>query len=119
VLRITWSNQAARDLDQIADFWLDRDPKRGVGVLEAIDRRVHWLADDRSHLGIPVPGLPPHRRWYLERRYEYKIYYRIVGEPLEDLLVLRIRSARQRPLGPPEITRTSTTTESESEDEKD
>lgn len=92
-----------KDLDQVDAFWATREPKLAPTVLETIGRRILWLADAPFHLGTPAAGLPADHRYYLERRYGYKIYYRIVGNPPEALPVLRIRNARQRRLRSSEI----------------
>lgn|GEM_PF-6541948 len=103
MIRVEWSEWAARDLDRIFGYWEERDPEVAVAVVTTLTRRIHWLADDHYFAGKVVSDLPPAYRWYLQRRYGYKIFYRIEGDPTEVLLVIRLRHARQRPLNPVEI----------------
>jgi plasmid stabilization system protein ParE len=97
MLKVRWSTRSIRDLDEVAAFWNARDSELAGLVLATIEDRVGWLADDHFHLGVRVTRGAIDRRWYLERRYGHKIYYRVLGEPPDGFLVLRVRHARQRP----------------------
>ena len=100
MLDIRWSTQTQADILRIAAYWLERDPDRLSEVLATIRARADWIADNRHQSGRLVVGLPRSYRWYLERSYGYKIYYRVEGDPPETLSVITIRHSRERPLGP-------------------
>jgi len=105
VLSVRWSKRTQADIRRIADFWLEHDPEILPVVVRAIYQRVNWLADGHQHIGPPVTGLPDNYRVYRERRFSYKIYYRIEGTPEERIAVLTIRHGRERPLRPSTIRR--------------
>jgi len=83
----------------IAAYWLEQDPERVEPVLIAIRRRANWLADGKWQLGSPIAGLSGDYRWFLERKYGYKLYYRVEGDPPTVLSLIAVRHSRQRPLG--------------------
>lgn len=100
MLSLRWSTQARADLLRVATYWLEQDPERLEAVLNATRRRVRWIADDHWELGTPIVGLSRDYRWFLERRYGYKVYCRREGEPPSLLSVIAVRHGRQRPLSP-------------------
>jgi plasmid stabilization system protein ParE len=105
VLEVRWSKRTQADVRCIADYWIENDPDLLSTVIRAIYQRVSWLADGHDHLGTPVPGLPQNYRVYRERRYGYKIYYRLEGTPPDQLAVPTIRYGRERPLSPSTVRR--------------
>jgi hypothetical protein len=74
-------------------------------VIQAVYQRVSWLADDHPFAAPAIPGLPDYYRVYRERRYDYKIYYRIDGTPPDRLSILTVRHTRERPPRPSTIRR--------------
>ena len=72
-------------------------------VLAAVNRRVEWVANGNHLLGTRMGDLDPAYRYVLERRFGYKIYYRIEGEPPQAIAVFAIRHGRQRPLADPSL----------------
>ena len=105
MLRVRWSKRTQADIRRIADYWLEHDPEVLPVAVRAIYQRVNWLADGNQQVGPPVTGLPRNYRVYRERRYGYKIYYRIEGTPTDLLAVLTIRHSRERPLSPSTLRR--------------
>jgi plasmid stabilization system protein ParE len=104
-LEVRWSGQARADIQQIADFWREQDRPKVRLVLEAIRHRANWLADGHAEIGTPIDGLPRAYRWYRERAYGYKLFYRLEGDPPARLSVITVRHGRQRPLKPSTLRR--------------
>jgi plasmid stabilization system protein ParE len=74
-------------------------------VFAAINERVGWLASGRHLLGTQISGLDQNYRHVLDRRFGYKIFYRLEGEPPDTIAVFAIRHGRQRPLEAGTLTR--------------
>ncbi|MHB1160808.1 MAG: type II toxin-antitoxin system RelE/ParE family toxin [Chloroflexota bacterium] len=99
MLRVRWSSHTRADFLRIAGFWLEQEPDLVPVVISAIRRRVAWIADGHHLMGTPIDGGEREGcRWYLEREYRYKIYYRIEGDPPDTMGIIAIRHGRQRPL---------------------
>ena len=82
----------------IAVFWAQANPLLISAVMEAINTRIEWLASDNHLLGTPIKDLGPEYRSIVERRFGYRIYYRLEGQPVDTLAILAVRHGRQRPL---------------------
>ena len=98
MLRIRWSSRTEEDLRRIAEYWANVNPDMLPAAMGAIYRRVEWLADGHHQAGVPVIGLSRDYRWYLERRYGYKIYYRLEQDPPDTISIIALRHGRERPL---------------------
>jgi plasmid stabilization system protein ParE len=99
-LEVRWSGQARDAIRQIASFWLEQDRTKVRLVLESIYRRAGWLANGHSEVGTPIEGLPRSYRWFRDRTFGYKLFYRIEteGDVPARLASITIRHGRQRPL---------------------
>src|SRR5436309_16037293 len=93
-MNATYAPRAQRDLEEIAEYLLQRSPSGAANVLAAIRASVETLeafpeigriVDDTGHRRLPVV------------RFPYVIYYRIAGN---EILILHIRHASRRPLDP-------------------
>jgi plasmid stabilization system protein ParE len=98
VLSVRWSSRTRADFLRITSYWLEQEPNLLPAVISAIRRRVAWIADGRHLMGTPIGEPGKSYRWYLEREYGYKIYYRVEGDPPNTLGVIAVRHGRQRPL---------------------
>ncbi len=98
MLRVRWSSHTRGDFLRIAGFWLDQEPDLLSTVIATIRTRVAWIANGHHLLGTPISDRTSNYRWYLEREYGYKIYYRVEGDPPDTLGVIAIRHGRQRPV---------------------
>lgn len=105
MLKVRWSSRTKADFERIAAYWVENDPDQLRPVLTAIYERIHWLADEHYLLGASVPGLPSTYRCYRERRYGYKIYYRLESKPTVTMSILTIRHGREHPLRPSTLRR--------------
>jgi hypothetical protein len=99
-LEVRWSGQARDALRQIASFWLGHDRAKVGLVLESVYRRVNWLADGHSEIGTQIDGLPRSYRWFRDRTFGYKLFYRIEtdGDVPARLAIITILHGQQRPL---------------------
>jgi hypothetical protein len=109
MLRVRRAGQVRRDFIQIARFWATANPDLAPDVFAAIDARIRWIAADHYLLGSRIAGLGPEFRVTLERRFGYKIYYRIEGSPPSMLALIAVRHGRQRPMRPATLSRYSRT----------
>ena len=98
MLRVRWSSRTKDDFLRITGFWLEQEPDLVPVVISSIRKRVAWIADGHHLSGTPIGGPLKDYRWYLERKYGYKIYYRIEGQPPNTIAVITIRHGRERPL---------------------
>ncbi|TAK27929.1 MAG: type II toxin-antitoxin system RelE/ParE family toxin [Chloroflexota bacterium] len=108
MLEVRWSSQTRADIRKIAEFWRDKDRTKVRAVIEAIRQRVAWLTDGHAELGSPMNDLPQSYRWYRERTFGYKIFYRTEGDPVTRIAIITIRHGRQRPLSPSTIRKRAT-----------
>ncbi len=105
MLRVRWASHTLADRRRIATFWADANPALLPEVLAAINARVAWLAAGNHALGTQIGGLDPAYRFILERRFGYKIFYRLEGDPPTTIAVFAVRHGRQRPLNPATLAR--------------
>jgi plasmid stabilization system protein ParE len=105
MLRERWTNRARADLMWIEAFWTDAQPTLLPPVLTAISQRVAWLCAGNYLLGPEVEGYGPEFRSVAERRFGFRIYYRVEGDPAHTIAILRVRHGRQRPLDPASLRR--------------
>jgi hypothetical protein len=96
-LRLRWAGHTQDDFIAIDQFWSARAPHILTSVIQAINERAEWVSADNYLLGQRTPGLGPEHRSVLERRFGYRIYYRVHGDPPHTLTVYTIRHARQQP----------------------
>jgi plasmid stabilization system protein ParE len=88
-------------------FWTDAQPARLPDVFAAINARILWLCQGNYLLGTQFTGLSPAYRSIVERRYGYRIYYRIEGDPPNTIAIIAIRHGRQRPVAGEALRRTA------------
>jgi plasmid stabilization system protein ParE len=89
VRRVSWAQQARRDVDEIKDHWIDERPDYVGEVLAGTQAALRLLIETPG-LGSPV-GLRDYRRWRIGRT-PYLIFYRF---DRRELRVLRVRHERQ------------------------
>jgi plasmid stabilization system protein ParE len=93
-MNIVYAPRALRDLEDIADYLVERNPRGAFNVLAAIKSSIDTL-NSLPRVGRSVDGAG--RRRVPVLRYPYLIYYRIAGD---ELLILHIRHTSRRPLDP-------------------
>jgi plasmid stabilization system protein ParE len=98
MLRERWTSRARADLIEIEAFWTGIQPTQLPPVFAAISERVAWLCAGNYLLGPVVGGYGPEFRSVAERRFGFRIYYRVEGDPAHTIAILRVRHGRQRPL---------------------
>ncbi len=98
MLGVRWARRTGGDFLRIAAHWQEQEPELLPAVISAIRRRVAWIADGNHLPGTPIGAEGRDCRWYLEREYGYKIYYRVEGDPPDSIGVIAIRHGKQRPL---------------------
>lgn len=91
-MRVRYTKASITDLASIGAYLREHNPTAARTIAEAIEQRVAGLAD------FPVKG-PAIKRFGVRQLsvvpYPYRVYYRLRPE---EILVLRIRHARRKPL---------------------
>jgi plasmid stabilization system protein ParE len=93
-MNIVYAPRALRDLEDIAGYLVERNPRGAFNVLAAIKSSIDTLST-LPRVGRSVDGAG--RRRVPVLRYPYLIYYRIA---VDELLILQIRHTSRRPLDP-------------------
>jgi addiction module RelE/StbE family toxin len=92
-VRVIWSPQALRQIDHVASYLAEFNPRAAaeftVRLIEASDSLVHFC-----HRGRPVAGTTMRE---LVAIHPYVIRYRIVRD---EVRILRVRHGAQRPMKP-------------------
>ncbi len=86
--------QALADIDNIFRYLKERSPGGAASVLRAIYAGIHIIAE-QPHSSPRTDD--PEIRVKIVRRYRYKIFYRIVGEGVIEILHVRHMSRRPWP----------------------
>jgi plasmid stabilization system protein ParE len=97
------------DRRRIAAFWANVNPALLPEVLAALNVHAAWLASGNHLLGTRIVGLNDRYRSSLERRFGYKLFYRLEGDPPNTVAVFAIRHGRQRPLAASTLARQART----------
>lgn len=87
--RVSWAQQARRDVAEIRDHWINERPDYVAEVLAGSHAGLRLLIENPG-LGSPV-GVKDYRRWRVGRT-PYLIIYRF---DRRELRVLRVRHDRQ------------------------
>jgi toxin ParE1/3/4 len=96
-VKVRYSPRAFADLEAIYDYIRKRSPDAALRVKDAIALHVAGLAD------FPEKGIRSDEgdvRTWPTGRLGYRIYYRIEAD---EVLILHIRHAARRPLGPADL----------------
>ena len=89
-MKVRFSRTAAVELDRTLSYVRERDPRAADRISRAIERTLDWIA--RWPEASPeIPGLDI--RSTLVPRYQYRVFYRIVGD---EIIVRNIRGTRQQ-----------------------
>ena len=82
-MKVVWTDEALRDLEQIADYTAAHHPSAAAGLEErlrvVLDRISRWPESARRSLERPGIRVVP------LGRYPYKLFYRVAGDSLEIL----------------------------------
>ena len=97
---VTWDIKAQVDLAEVIIFAARQSLERARGVEEVIRTKVTSL-DRHPMIGVAVPGLDDSYRITYADKQRYRIYYRVLGSQI--IQIVRVRSSKQRPLRPDEI----------------
>jgi toxin ParE1/3/4 len=92
-VKLRFAKEAVRNIAEIADYLLERNPSAAIRVREAIDDRLRLLlSHPRAGRLQSTAGV----RKMATRKYPYLIYY-TVDEERDELVVLSIaHGARER-----------------------
>lgn len=89
---IRWREQAERDLDQIIDYLLDRNPRAALSVRRAIQEHLALLA---MHPGMGRPGRVPGTRELVIARSPHIVAY-TVDTFADTVIILRVLHGARR-----------------------
>lgn len=97
-MKVRYSRRALLQLDQIHTYTSQHNPRAANAVIERIEELCEKLGE--------FPGMGhktehPHVRALSVVRYPYVIFYTLILEA-DEVLILRVRHGRRRPLGPRE-----------------
>ena len=90
-MRVRYTPRARRDIDQIYAYLCKRSPSGALNVSAAIYAGIQFIA------GRPKASErtdDPNVRVKVVRRYQYKIFYKLIGGTVE---ILHIRHTSRRP----------------------
>ena len=89
-MRIVVHELAQAELDDAAAFYEQRRPGLGLAFIESVEAAVASVATN------PRGGRAVRRgvRWWLVRRFPYRVFYRLAGA---DLRILAIGNTKRRP----------------------
>ena len=90
-MRLRYTPQAGRDLEQIYLYNEQRSLSGAVNVLRAIYAGAQFIAE---HPKKSQRTDNPMVRVKIVRRYRYKIFYRIIGNDIVEILHVRHMSRR-------------------------
>ena len=94
-MRARYTSAARRELEQAIDHLLKHAPHVAAAFADSVDQSVHELIE--NPFSAQATDLPGVRRKHIQR-FRYTLFYSI--EPaIDELIILNIRHAAQRPLG--------------------
>lgn len=91
-MKVIWTEDALRDLDEIATYLSIHYPTVAPAVEQRIRTAVAWIA--RWPEGARRSAKPEGVRVFTLGRYPYRIFYRVAGDVVE---ILHIHHAARRP----------------------
>ncbi len=97
---VTWDIKAQVDLAEVIIFAAKQSLEKASVVEEEIRTKAASL-DRNPMIGTAVPGLDDSYRMTYADKQRYRIYYRVLGIQL--IQIVRVQSSKQRPLRPDEI----------------
>ena len=97
-MRIRYSPRAAKDLEEIHDYLIQRSAKGAVNVLTAIYASAEFI---RRHSAAAQATDFPGIRAMVVQRYRFKIFYRVLDdEGVMEIVHIRHTSRRSWPNDP-------------------
>jgi toxin ParE1/3/4 len=90
-VRVRYTPQARADIEQIYHYLDERSPSGAINVLRAIYAGAQFIAE---HPQASQRTDNPMVRVKVVRRYRYKIFYRIIGDDVVEILHVRHTSRR-------------------------
>ena len=90
-MRLRFTPQAQKDIEKIYAYLNQRSPSGAYNVSVAIYAAARFIAERPK--ASPLTEKPNVRVKVL-RRYRYKIFYHVIGDPVE---ILHIRHTSRRP----------------------
>ena len=91
-MKVLWTEDALRDLDDIAAYLLEHHPAIAAKVGARIESAVAWIA--RWPEGARRASGHHDVRVFFLGRYPYRIFYRVIGDTVE---VLHVHHAAREP----------------------
>lgn len=94
-MNIRYSPRAARDIEAIYNYLVEKSPKGAVNVLTAIYAAVEFIQrHPEATKSTSIPGIHA----MIVRRYRFKIFYRVVAsEGVIEIVHVRHTSRRSWP----------------------